>query len=125
MKQPQKIPATKNKSKQKNFFFSTLKNVLKSEKGKNLTRMQAFRGVTLLKQPLSSLGILNLEQQKCGLKIHKSDPPPKMTVPVKNRLPILPKMPIEFTNYLGKVPRGKTHFSMQFILQSSMRKGLG
>jgi len=68
--------------------------------------MLSIRGITLFKQPISCLSILNLEQQKCGLKMHKSEPPPKMTIPTKSKLPILPKIPAEFTNFYGKIPKG-------------------
>ena len=68
--------------------------------------MLSIRSITLFKQPISCLSILNLEQQKCGLKMHKSEPPPKMTIPTKSKLPVLPKIPAEFTNFYGKVPKG-------------------
>ena len=72
--------------------------------------MLSIRGITLFKQPISCLSILNLEQQKCGLKMHKSEPPPKMTIPTKSKLPVLPKIPAEFTNFYGKVPKGMTTY---------------
>jgi hypothetical protein len=53
-----------------------------------------------------------LEQQRCGLKVHKSEPPPKMTIPTKSKLPILPKIPAEFTNFYGKIPKGMTTYNM-------------
>ena len=74
--------------------------------------MLSIRGITLFKQPISCLSILNLEQQKCGLKMHKSEPPPKMTIPTKSKLPILPKIPAEFTNFYGKIPKGMTTYDI-------------
>jgi len=68
--------------------------------------MLSTRNLTLLKKPISCLSALDLDQQKCGLKIRKSEPPPKMNIPAKAKLPILPKIPTEFTNFAGKVPKG-------------------
>ena len=75
-------------------------------------KMLSIRSITLFKQPISCLSILNLEQQKCGLKMHKSEPPPKMTIPTKSKLPILPKIPAEFTNFYGKIPKGMTTYNV-------------
>jgi len=68
--------------------------------------MLSTRSLTLLKKPISCLSALDLEQQKCGLKIYKSDPPPKMNIPSKPKLSMLPKIPNESMNFTGKVPRG-------------------
>ena len=83
--------------------------------------MLSIRSITLFKQPISCLSILNLEQQKCGLKMHKSEPPPKMTIPTKSKLPVLPKIPAEFTNFYGKVPKGITTYNVNIYDISKFR----
>lgn len=68
--------------------------------------MLSTRTLILLNKPISCLSVINLEQQKCGLKIHKSEPPPNMNMPAKPKLPLMPKIPVEFTNFSGKIPKG-------------------
>lgn len=67
--------------------------------------MLSIRSLTSINKPF--LSILSIDQQICGLKIYKSEPPPNVNVPKKGaKLPILPKIPTEFSNYIGKPPKG-------------------
>jgi len=68
--------------------------------------MLSTRSLVLLKKPISCLSAIDLEQQKCGLKMFPSKPPTKFNIPTKNKLPLMPKIPTEFVNYAGKVPKG-------------------
>ena len=76
--------------------------------------MAAFRPVVLLGN--STRAMIALSRTDCReLKIHKSEPPPNVTMPSKPRLAVLPKVPSEFANsFVGKLPRGtKEHFRMR------------
>lgn len=68
--------------------------------------MLSRRSLILLKKPISCLSVIDLEQPKCGLRIYNSEPPPKMNIPAKARLPIMPKIPDTFANMHGKIPKG-------------------
>ena len=77
--------------------------------------MLSTRSLALLKKPVSCLSAIDLEQQKCGLKMFPSKPPTKFNIPTKNKLPLMPKIPTEFVNYAGKVPKGKVQGSKLWV----------
>lgn len=68
--------------------------------------MIPIRSVILLKNSQPSLAALWSLDQVRGLKIHPSEPPPGVTLPKLKNLPVLPKVPGGYANYLGKIPRG-------------------
>jgi len=57
----------------------------------------------LLRRTLQNISLASCR----NLKIYPSEPPVQIQVPNKNRLPVLPKVPVEFSNsFMGKIPRG-------------------
>ena len=64
-----------------------------------------LRNSVILRRPEAIFGLQMCEKR--GLRIHPSQPPPNVTLPKKPKLPVLNKIPPEYSqNFIGRIPKG-------------------
>ena len=81
-------------------FVYTSENV-----NKNAANREMIRNSLIFRRPEALFGPGMVEKR--GLKIHPSQPPPNVTLPKKVKLPILSKVPPEFSqHFIQRIPKG-------------------